>query len=213
MPKHKIDMPKGAEVRFWWALAWRQLVAVPASGILGGAVGAVIGLVLGLLGGIIGLPEQLVLRLITLIGGLLGVTLGLGLNFLFVKDVLGREFNGWVLAFVPAENLASASASDGQNHRKQRNAAKAIYEKPRGDGDSWFADDEPLSALGEDTEDIYSPLTSRSAYVRRAGKVHPSQLSTPALRKLRSEGKLLPSDELAVSEEGPWIMVSRVDFG
>ena len=106
MPKHEIEMPPNGELKFWWALAWRQLLGIPAAGVVGGGVGGIIGLIFGFLGAAIGMRQDTVIALLRLAGGVLGFAIRLLINFLLVKDILGREFNGYVLAFVPGDQLA-----------------------------------------------------------------------------------------------------------
>ena len=71
MPKHEIEMPPNGELKFWWALAWRQLLGVPAAAVAGAGVGMIVGLIFGFLGAAIGIRQDTLMALLRLVGGVL----------------------------------------------------------------------------------------------------------------------------------------------
>jgi hypothetical protein len=202
MPKHKIEMPPNGELKFWWALFWRQLLCIPGTSAIGGVAGALLGFIVGLLSNAIGLPEQTALGLITLVAGAVGIVIGLLLNFLVVKDVLGREFNGYVLAFVPEDQLTGGKS--GPVSSKKLPKLDAFD-----DSDDTFLE---LDAEDPFTPDLYDPSLHKSAYVNRNGKVHSEPVATEQLKKLFQGGKLLPTDKLSKSPDGPWTAVSDLSL-
>jgi len=203
MPKHKIEMPPSGELKFWWALFWRQLLCIPGTSLIGGLAGALLGFIVGLLSNAIGLPEQTALGLITLLAGAVGIVIALLLNFLVVKDVLGREFNGYVLAFVPEEQLASGESRPAR--RKKLPDRLDAFD----DSDDTFLE---LEAEDPFTPNLYDPSLHKSAYVKRNDKVHTEPVATEQLKKLFRGGKLLPTDKLAKSSDGPWTAVSDLSL-
>ena len=89
------------------------------------------------------------------------------------------------------------------------------------DGDGIFSqfdcddsDDTFLELDAEDpfTPDLYDPSLHKSAYVNRNGKVHSEPVATEQLKKLFQGGKLLPTDKLSKSPDGPWTAVSDLSL-
>ena len=82
----------GHVARVWWALFWRSVLTMIATGAVGFVVGAAIGFVLGLLGA----P----LAAIQLICGAVGVLLGLATSMVPVRLILGKDFGAFRLVLL-----------------------------------------------------------------------------------------------------------------
>ena len=93
MENQEIKATWGQVVRVWWALVWRNIIAVIIAMIIGGVIGALLGLVFG----IMGVPQNI----IEIIAGIVGAIIGLGVSLIPVKMILNKDFGKFRLAIVP----------------------------------------------------------------------------------------------------------------
>ena len=79
-------------LRVWWALAWRNLIAIGVAMLIGALVGAVLGFIMGMLGVA---PETIKASLMPV-----GLLIGLAISVIPVRMVLNRDFGDFRLALV-----------------------------------------------------------------------------------------------------------------
>ncbi len=83
-------------LRVWWALIWRNIVAILVSSLLSAGAGFAIGFVLV---GFLGISTPVIEN----VGGVVGLVIGLGISVFPVKFILGRTYGDFRLVLVEAK--------------------------------------------------------------------------------------------------------------
>lgn len=79
-------------IRVWWSLAWRNLIAILASMVLGAIVGFIVGMILGSFGASV--------HTIQWVTAPLGAILGLVISIIPIKMILGKDFGEFRLVLL-----------------------------------------------------------------------------------------------------------------
>ena len=98
----ELEITWARAVRVWWALLWRNILAILAAMVIGGVVGGILGFVLGMAG--------VSVETIGSISALLGGIIGLAVSIVPVKLVLGKKFSEFRLVLISENTEAEGSA-------------------------------------------------------------------------------------------------------
>ena len=93
MESQEIKATWGHAVRIWWALIWRNVIAVIVTIIVAGVAGFLLGFLLGFLG----VP----IKIIEVVSGAIGAIIGIAISVVPVKMIIGKNFRNFRLAIVP----------------------------------------------------------------------------------------------------------------
>lgn len=98
----ELEVTWGRTVRVWWAYAWRNLVVIVVSMILGFIFGGIIGFILG----VAGVPIETIVAITTP----LGFVIGIALSIIPMRMILGKDFGTFRLVLVATRPTEGAPA-------------------------------------------------------------------------------------------------------
>ncbi len=98
----ELEITWARAIRVWWALLWRNILAILGAMLIGGVVGGILGFVLS----VAGVSEEVIMLIATPLGGLIG----LAVSIVPVKLVLGRKYGDFRLVLISDQIEAGAPA-------------------------------------------------------------------------------------------------------
>jgi hypothetical protein len=91
----ELDITWDRVVRVWWALLWRNLIAVVAAVLIGSVIGGIIGVILGMAGVPVGTIRIIVMPI--------GIIIGFAVSIVPLKMILGKDFGDFRLVPAPKQ--------------------------------------------------------------------------------------------------------------